>query len=45
MEKGDLHLDGGVEGPGFRTLLPSPQADPREAASYCSSPRALETSR
>lgn len=27
MGKGDLHLDKGVEGPGFRRLLPAHQAE------------------
>lgn len=38
-EKWDLHLDRGAKGSGFGCLLPSAQADPREAASYCPSPR------
>lgn len=27
MEKGNLHLNKSMEGPGFRRLLPSPQAE------------------
>lgn len=41
MEKWDLHLDMGAKSSGFGSLLPSAQADLREVASYCPSPRAL----
>lgn len=45
MEKGNLYLDRGAEGPGFGRLLLSPQVDTGEAASYHPSPKAPETSR
>lgn len=41
MEKWDLHRDSGAKSSVFGSLLPSAQADPREAASYCPSPRTL----
>lgn len=41
IEKWGLDPDSGAKHSGFESLLPSSQADPREAASYCPSPGAL----